>query len=462
MKIKLRWKISALFILLIAAIMIILSTIVIRDQRYVLKNEMIKAAKAVALNLAANAKEPLLLERYLDLDSLVYEAMKNEGVTFISITDKEGVIRAHNDVDKRNTMFKKPDNLVLNKEDGSLEYRDKNDHLNYYMTIDIIKSKKFLGRVHLGYSQEHIIKALDVVEKKMFMIAIGGIFFGIIGAILLSSYISRPIKFLVAGTHEIANENFDFRINVTSNDEIGDLTRSFNKMANELEHKELIKSAFKRYVSSQVLDKIIADPDFLKKLGGTRRELTILFSDIRGFTPLSEQLQPEEVITLLNDYLDNMTEIIFSNSGIIDKFIGDAIMAVWGALQADISPPEQAFLAVKSAIEMQNKLIELQNKWDSLGKKKIHVGIGINTGYVVVGNVGSTQRIEYTVIGDNVNIASRLESNAKPGQILIPKSTYDLIREKIVAVELEPLKVKGKSKLLQVYEVKRIRDKNIK
>ncbi len=259
---------------------------------------------------------------------------------------------------------------------------DKDKNLNYYLSFPIKKKGKLLGTVYLGYSQQHILTALKKAEKKMILFTISAILFGILGALMLSSFISKPIKLLAKGTREIANENFEYRIPIKTNDEIGDLTIAFNQMANDLQHKELIKSAFKRYVSSQVLDQIIADPDFLKKLGGERKILTVLFSDIRGFTPLSEALAPEEVITLLNDYLDGMTEIIFLNNGIIDKFIGDAIMAVWGALQVNMTPAEQAYYAVKAAVEMQKKLIELQAKWTSLGKKTVHVGIGINTGAI--------------------------------------------------------------------------------
>ncbi len=433
--------------------MVTISTIVLKDQSIILKEEMRKAAEAIARNLSANAKESLLLEQYLDLDSLVFEAQKNVGVQFIAITDKKNVIRAHTNVKLRNKEYKNPDNIRINEKDNSLEYFDKDKNLNYYLSFPIKKKGKLLGTVYLGYSQQHILTALKKAEKKMIFFTISSILFGILGALMLSSYISKPIKLLASGTREIANENFEYRIPIKTNDEIGDLTIAFNQMANDLQHKELIKSAFKRYVSSQVLDQIIADPDFLKKLGGERKILTVLFSDIRGFTPLSEALAPEEVITLLNDYLDGMTEIIFLNNGIIDKFIGDAIMAVWGALQVNMTPAEQAYYAVKAAVEMQEKLTELQVKWTALGRKTVQVGIGINTGAVVVGNIGSTQRIEYTVIGDNVNIAARMEENAKPGQTLISNTTYNLIQHYVKANKLEPMKVKGKTKLLHVYEV---------
>ncbi len=463
MKIGLQFKISLLVIILISILMGVSSSITLRDQRIILKEEMIKAAYAIATNLAANSKESLLLEQYLDLDTLVNEAKTNNvGVEFIAITDKTGFIRAASKIEDRNKEFKTPPKLRLNEKDNTQEYLDENNHLNYYLSYPIEKKGKSLGTVHLGYSQEHIITALKKAERKMLLFTVSSIIFGIIGALFLGNFISKPIKLLVSGTREIANENFEHRIPVTTKDEIGDLTMAFNQMANELEHKELIKSAFKRYVSSQVLDKIIADPDFLKKLGGHRKTLTMLFSDIRGFTPLSESIAPEEVITLLNDYLDGMTEIIFSNYGIIDKFIGDAIMAVWGALQLELSPEEQAYYAVKAAIEMQRKLAELQNTWESLGKKTVNVGIGINTGPVVVGNVGSTQRIEYTVIGDNVNTAARLESNAKPGQILITENTYILIKDLVIANQLEPLKVKGKAQPLTVFEVRGLKTKDNK
>ncbi|MBN2406827.1 MAG: adenylate/guanylate cyclase domain-containing protein [Elusimicrobia bacterium] len=218
----------------------------------------------------------------------------------------------------------------------------------------------------------------------------------------------------------------------------------------EEKEKKVIRGIFQRYVSSRVVDVLLEHPEQIK-LGGERKRLTVFFSDIRGFTSMSEKLQPEEVVSILNEYLTEMIDIIFKHGGTLDKFIGDAVMAIWGA------PMEQknhAELAVKAAWEMKQKVKELQEKWASEGKEHIiRVGMGVNTGDVVVGNMGSSQFSDYTVIGDNVNLAARLEENAKGGELIISESTYEEVSDIVEAKKLEPLKVKGKEKPVKVYEI---------
>lgn len=217
----------------------------------------------------------------------------------------------------------------------------------------------------------------------------------------------------------------------------------------EEKEKKAIRGTFQRYVSSKVVDVLLEHPEEIK-LGGERKRLTVFFSDIRGFTSISEKLQPEEVVSILNEYLTEMIDIIFEYNGTLDKFIGDAVMAVWGA---PVKQDNHAELAVRAACAMRKKINELQEKWQKEGKKQIGVGMGINTGDVVVGNMGSDQFSDYTVIGDNVNLAARLEENAKSDQIIISESTYEEVEDILEVNKLEPLKVKGKEKTIKVYEI---------
>ncbi len=178
--------------------------------------------------------------------------------------------------------------------------------------------------------------------------------------------------------------------------------------------------------------------------------MTIFFSDIRGFTPMSESLGPEEVVHILNEYFSAMASIIFKYEGTLDKFMGDAIMAIYGA---PIDMPDHAERAVFTAVEMNEKMKELQAKWKREGKKDVNIGIGINTGEVIMGNIGSNERMEYTAIGDNVNLTQRLESVAEKGQILISATTYERVKDKINATMLDPIKVKGKTEKVLAYSV---------
>ncbi|MDO9513620.1 MAG: adenylate/guanylate cyclase domain-containing protein [Elusimicrobiota bacterium] len=224
------------------------------------------------------------------------------------------------------------------------------------------------------------------------------------------------------------------------------------RFATEEKEKKFIKSTFQRYVSSQVVDELIKNPEMLN-MKGKKEWLSVFFSDIRGFTSMSENMEPEEVVKILNEYLTEMTEIIFKHQGTLDKFIGDAIMAIWGAPKYF---PNHAELAVRCACEMQAKVKELCCRWESEGRKQIGIGMGINTGFVVVGNMGSASYSDYTVIGDNVNLAARLEENAPAGKILISEATYKEVKDIVEVKLLEPLSVKGKQKAVKVYEVLKI------
>jgi adenylate cyclase len=236
---------------------------------------------------------------------------------------------------------------------------------------------------------------------------------------------------------------------VTSRDEIGDLTESFNQMARSLREKEMIKRAFTRYVAREVVEEILKDPENLV-LTGERREVTVLFCDVRGFTPMSERLSPEEVVLLLNDFYTLMIETTFKHDGTLDKFLGDAVMAIFGA---PIAHPDHSLRAVRTALAMQEGIIELNARRQTEGKEPITVGIGVSAGAAVAGTVGTADRMEYTVIGDTVNLAARLESSAKPGQILISQPTYAAVCDLVDVRPLGPIRVKGKEEEVDVYEV---------
>ncbi len=215
--------------------------------------------------------------------------------------------------------------------------------------------------------------------------------------------------------------------------------------------KKKIKNAFQHYVTSSVVAEILKNPDSLK-LGGEKKILTVLFSDIRGFTELSEKLTPEEVVSILNEYFTEMTDIVFKYEGTLDKFIGDAIMVVYGA---PVYFPDHAEKAVKTAIEMRDKMRELQLRWKKEGRVDFSIGIGINTGEMIVGNMGSRDRWDYTVVGDAVNLASRLEHQTRESRvdIIISEGTYNLVKDKIIVKELGEVMVRGKQKLVVIYEV---------
>ena len=228
----------------------------------------------------------------------------------------------------------------------------------------------------------------------------------------------------------------------------------------EERYAKRIRAMFSSYVTERVVNELIKNPG-MAKLGGERKEMTILFSDVRGFTSFSETHPPEEVVPILNEYLGEMTDVIFKWEGTLDKFMGDAILAFWGA---PMRQEDHAERAIKCALEMLKRLQELQEKWRVEGKPVLDTGIGINTGEVLVGNIGAEGRkMDYTVIGDHVNLASRIEGLTRKYNvhILITEFTLDKIRDaidagriwRLVATGLERVIVKGKEKAVGIYEV---------
>lgn len=217
--------------------------------------------------------------------------------------------------------------------------------------------------------------------------------------------------------------------------------------------KRKVENTFKRYVAPQVVDKIIKDGIDNIELGGKKTEIACLFVDIRGFTTMSEELPPEEVVGILNEYLTLTSSCIFENNGTLDKFIGDATMAIFNA---PLPLDDYIFRAVKTAWDIAKGSEELSNRLLEKFGKTISFGIGVNCGAAVVGNIGTQKRMDYTAIGDTVNTAARLESNAKPGQILISKDVYDSLKGRIEAESIGEIKLKGKNSNIEVFEVKNI------
>ncbi|MEW5821546.1 MAG: adenylate/guanylate cyclase domain-containing protein, partial [Cyanobacteriota bacterium] len=220
--------------------------------------------------------------------------------------------------------------------------------------------------------------------------------------------------------------------------------------------RSLVEETFSRYVSPQVYNKLISEYKSVD-LTAYRQRITVLFSDIRGFTPFAEDLTPEEVSRYLNEYFTEMVDIILKHDGTIDKFMGDAIMAFFGA---PVYSKDHAFQGVKAAIEMMEMLDTLNEKWSRQGRRMINIGIGLNTGSALIGNFGSPRLMDYTVIGDTVNLASRLESLNKEENtnILISAFTYQEVKEMVKVRIIGPKRVKGKSESVIVYEVLSLND----
>ena len=226
------------------------------------------------------------------------------------------------------------------------------------------------------------------------------------------------------------------------------------KFIQEGRNKEKIKNAMGKYLSQDIMQNVVQNIDDIK-LGGKKANVTVLFADIRGFTSMSEKMTAEEVSVILNEYFSEIEPIITKYNGVINIFIGDAVMAIFGEPIQDINHPQNA---VKCACEMLKKVDQLQDKWLFEGKPKIEIGIGINTGEAFVGNIGSEKRLEYTVIGDMVNLASRIESYNKvyKTNMLISSSTYSHVSDIVDVIKIADVTIRGKAKKMDIYEVLRL------
>lgn len=226
---------------------------------------------------------------------------------------------------------------------------------------------------------------------------------------------------------------------------------SIYRYMTEERSKRIIKSAFNQYVQKELVDEILDQPELLK-LGGEKREMTVMFSDLAGFTAISEKLEPEQLVDFLNEYLSAMTDIIFVHKGTLDKYIGDAIMAFWGA---PLKQENHAELACRSVLRMIRVTDHLRELWLSQGKPFVHVRYGINTGPMVVGNMGSLERFNYTVMGDSVNLGARLEpaNNMFSTTAMISEFTYEKVKDKFFCRKLDLMAVKGKNEPVTVYEL---------
>ncbi|TGK31591.1 HAMP domain-containing protein [Leptospira yasudae] len=322
----------------------------------------------------------------------------------------------------------------------------------------------FEGREMLGSYQQlevgglGILSTLDAdlafeavykIRRQNLLIMISVLSVAFFVVFVFSRTLTIPIIQLLSATRKVEQGNYHVDIRPTTHDEVGVLTNSFLRMARGLEEREKIKSTFGKFVNKEIAERALSSD---LKLGGENRDVTVFFSDLRNFTGMSEKMKPEEVVEFLNQYFTEMVECIYLTQGIVDKFIGDAVMAHWGALVHDGHEPKNA---INAALLMRRALIEFNSKGHEIGRPFTRFGCGINSGPVIVGQIGSEKKLEFTVIGDTVNLASRIEYlNKEFGtDILISESTYQQAKDHFNFVELPPVWIRGKEKPQSIYAV---------
>jgi adenylate cyclase len=388
---------------------------------------------------------------FIKLESLL-KTFKTAGIINVFMINYNGDVIAHPDINLTLTganLASIPICSMMMKskiDNGQTRYRDEKGtyYLGSFKKIDssgfgiiaTAKENEAFEAVYQIQNRNMIITAMVLTATILFIF-----FFG--------KTITSPIIHLVGATKKIINGQFHVDIVPTTRDEIGQLTSTFIEMGKGLEEREKIKSAFGKFVNKELAEAALKDEI---RLGGERKTVAILFSDIRSFTEISEKLEPEEVVEFLNSYMTKMVTCIEKMNGIVDKFIGDAIMAVWGT---PISRSNDTENAINSALLMRNELITYNKELSGPKMPFISMGCGINTGIVLAGQIGTENHMEYTIIGDPVNLASRIEALNKffGTDILISEDSYTLVKDIFAVEKMQQIKVKGKAYPQQIYAV---------
>ncbi len=319
--------------------------------------------------------------------------------------------------------------------------------------VTLFKAQEMLGddpiTVVLQRPLSSELAAAKKLESSILGISLAALGIAALAAAWIARGVSQPVQALAAHTQHVAAGDYTQRIDLQRDDELGQLSTAFNQMTAGLAERDRVRDLLGKVVSPEIATQLLQSD---LKLGGEEREVTILFSDIRDFTTLSEKLAPTELLALLNRYLDRMSTIVEKHGGVIDKYIGDAIMALFGA---PVSAADSADRAIAAAREMAAALATLNLELAAEGKPPLMFGIGINTARVIAGNMGSKTRLNYTVIGDGVNLASRLEGLTKDPvygtRIIISEATVLAARSAPAARELGEVKVKGKAQAVKIF-----------
>lgn len=444
-------KLATLSALLIVLVISVITYFILEKQKEQFAAELMNLGTNMTHIVANNSADKLLGQEELELFRLVKDISENKHVQYALVTDRNNLIKAHTNIERVNKAYTSPPGLLFFKSKEKVEIGSffQNGEAVFFFEQPITYQNLEVGKVHLAISQHTILKSIQNARSFILVLTIIIVAIGILLSIAFSIYFSRPIRRLQETTKILADGNFQHRVSVKRNDELGDLASAFNTMAEGLSERETIRETFGKYVTPEIRDEILSGRI---PLDGERRTATVLFSDLRDFTPYVEECSPEEVIQGLRSYFTEMEKAIRINGGLVLQYLGDEIEAVFGV---PLACEDHAQKALTAALDMRACLEQLNEIRAQEGLRKFRHGIGIHTGEVLAGNSGSQNRLSYTLIGDTVNLTSRLQELTKKFKcdILASEETvknltgsFDLERE-------EPQMVKGYSKPVTVYRV---------
>jgi adenylate cyclase len=442
-------KFSIVVIFMISTVIVLMGKLTIDRVRDSLINEMYIRANF----FARTVKESLF--PHVDLFNIhfaVSEVKREKAVLYAIIHDKDGKVISDSEgkligVFDESSAGKR---AVHSKESAPFlqEYFRDGEHI-YEIVVPLVIGVRRIGTARLGFSDSSIKKAISELQQQILLIGVMLVSGGILLTLLVITFMVRPINTLTRAALEVGKGNLDIKVELRRRDEIGVLARAFNEMVSGLKERDIIFKTFGKYVSETVAKSALQGKI---KLGGERRIVTVLVVDIRDFTALSEKLLPEEVVSFLNKYYGMLVDVVFGYNGTVDKFIGDALFAVFGA---PMSLPDHPLRAVKAAWEIKRSVGEFNEARKKQNLFTIKIGMAIHTGIVVAGNIGSERRLEYTCIGDTVNTCHRIEAlNKEWGtEILMSATTYYTVRNNVEARPMPLVKLRGKTQEIQLYEL---------
>jgi adenylate cyclase len=445
----LRYKLALLTSALLVAGIGTVSYLVFQQSRAALENEVGKRGVAIAQTLARSARDPLLLRDDLQLQQLVANIAAEPDIVTARVLDNEGhVVASSSEGDtaqrERITGPQASDPVQVRYGDRLL--------LAVRMRHRVLKRDADVGEAQVVMDLEGVIRPLIAKSQREVSLAAGALLLTALAiALSISRRITRPLQRLRMAANALAAGDTSAILPVSTRDEVGELTEAFNGMSQSLHQKDRIERAFRRYVSDHVLKEVINDPGSVQ-LKGERREVTVMFIDIRQFTRITSRLGPERLVSFLNEAFELITGRLLEHGATVDKYVGDAILAYTGA---PIPSEDHARRAVAAAIAIQRSVEERNQKYESMDDSfvRLDVGIGIHTGTVVVGNIGSELKMDFTAIGEPVNAASRLQELAAPGQILVTGEVCARLGGAVHTRYLGPQELDGLDTDFEVYEI---------
>ena len=454
-------KLSFVISLLITLGMVLLGSVVITNQEKLLRSQINAHGNTIANQLAESVKEQILASDKLSLTVMTKNMANDANILGTAVYNDKGELLATSGVTPNNKWARQlSQNKGNNTKTNSHEWVIEKESGKTEKLVSFLQPVHFLdvtaGYVLITFSRSSFDIAITDSVRAVTAATIMMIFIAIVISFVMSRKISEPINHLMDASRAIDQGHYHYRITERRNDEIGSLIDNFNSMADGLLKKNQVEDAFSRFVSSNVAKQILSDLDNIE-IGGEHVEGTVLFADIVGYTDISEHMTPRETAELLNEFFSYIGEASKLYNGTIDKFMGDCAMIVFGVTEKD---QDHRFHAIACAVLIQQLVEKLNIERTNKGLFPVQFRLGINAGEMLAGNMGCKDRMEFTVVGDAVNLASRLCTFGAPGEVVINKDLYQSndVNERVLVQEHMPIQLRSRKHPVLTYLVNGLTD----